>query len=102
MNLSGGDVTKILRQPNAEVLEAFSDDIDTYTEFNAAFSAILNQRKASGLDKKKSFDYPPLPDFRTCDDEQIREFYELYIPTFRKNRSVQRLESEQPLLEAIG
>jgi len=42
LNLSGGPVTKILRQPNAEVLEAFSDDIDTYAEFNDAFSAILN------------------------------------------------------------
>ena len=50
LNLTGGPVTKILRLPNDEVLEAFSENFDSIKQIDDAIDAIADQRRKEGLD----------------------------------------------------
>ena len=101
LHYTDGPVIKILRQPNDEVLEAFSGEINTIGEFVDAFEAIYNQRVAEGLEKSVRFELPALPDFRTCDSDQVREVYGLYLPAYKRNRAEHEYNSNKPLLDGM-
>ena len=50
LNLTDGPVTKILRLPNDEVLEAFSEGFDSVKQIDDAIDAITDQRRKEGMD----------------------------------------------------
>jgi len=66
-----------------------------------AFEAIYKQRVSEGLEKSLKFESPALPDFRTCDSDQVREVYGLYVPTYKRNRAEHEYNLYKPLLDGM-